>query len=210
VDAQVTREPVDRELRRRQLAKRLVVHQARTQTIFALTGLSKHQLATLRQRWRVTQEMRHRGPAPRSFAVFWSTLRLRSEAASLAVFWRVLGSMGAADVSNHIKFSAVEFGERLCDVFEIYLACFPQSELELEHLALLARGLDQGDAIAISNCTRCEAVILSDLLGMRRHICSHCQQTAATAAANPSEPAGSKDQSGSADRTDGAVQQELF
>jgi hypothetical protein len=210
VDAQVTKEPVDRELRRRQLAKRLVVHQARTQTIFALTGLSKHQLATLRQRWRVTQEMRRRGPPPRSFAVFWSTLRLRSEAAALAVFWRTLGNFVPTKVGNHTRIASVEFGERLCDVFETYLACFPKSELELEHLALLARGLDQGDAIAISNCTNCEAVILSDLLGTRRHLCSHCQQSVDAAAVTPSELDGGKDRPGSTDRTDEAVQQELF
>lgn len=41
--------PVDRELRRRQLAQRLTAHQARTGTIFLLTGLSRHQLACISQ-----------------------------------------------------------------------------------------------------------------------------------------------------------------
>lgn len=172
------KEPVDRDLRRRQLAQRLVAHQARTRTIFYLTGLSRHQMATLRRRWCVTEDMRLRGPPPRSFALFWSTLRLRSEASALAVFWRILGNISVGTGESLQKPAAVEVGERICEVFEIYLACFPRSELEIEHLVLIARGLEQGDTIAISGCTHCEAAILVDLLGRRRHLCSRCQRTA--------------------------------
>src|SRR5688500_8022123 len=116
MDARVTNGLVDRDLRRRQLAQRLVVHQARTQTIFLLTGLSRHQLATLRQRWRVTQEMRHRGPPPTSFAVFRSTLRARAEAAALAVFWRVLANVGVASGRTAGTTPAIDLGESLCQV----------------------------------------------------------------------------------------------
>jgi hypothetical protein len=178
VDTHATNGFVDRELRRRQLAQRLVTHQARTQTVFMLTGLSRHQLATMRQRWNIPQETRHRGPRPTSFAVFRSTLRVREEAAALAVLWKILASIGSFKVSAQGNSSPVEFGERLCEVFESHTACFPKSELGLEHLVLLARGLDEGDAIALSNCGNCEAVVLVDLLGPRRRLCSHCQNSA--------------------------------
>lgn len=210
MDARATKEPVDRELRRRQLAQRLVAHQARTQTIFRLTGLSRHQLATLRQRWQVTDEMRHRGPSPTSFAVFRSSVRVRAEAAALAVFWRTLVHIGAPNGRTYGTISAVEFGERLCEVFEAYLACFPKAELDLEHLLLLARGLEEADAIALSKCSRCEAVILADLLGTRRRLCSHCQRAAeaiATAQAGSDGDTGM----GTSPRGPGeGVQQELF
>jgi hypothetical protein len=188
----------------------LVAHQARTQTIFLLTGLSRHQLATLRQRWRVTQEMRHRGPPPTSFAVFRSTLRVRAEAAALAVLWRILANIGGVQSSTHRKTSAVDVGERLCEVFEAYLACFQKPELELEHLALLARGLDEGDAIALSNCTRCEAVILADLLGARRRLCSHCQQGSDAVAPISPESDLDSEPGRAAEGPSEAVQQELF
>ena len=42
-------DPDDRDLRRRQLAKRLVSHHARTQTIYSFTGYTRHRLATLRK-----------------------------------------------------------------------------------------------------------------------------------------------------------------
>jgi hypothetical protein len=210
VDAYVTREPVDRDLRRRQLAHRLVVHQARTKTIFRLTGLSRHQLATLRQRWRITEELRHRGPAPTSFKVFRSTSRLRAEAATLAVLWKTLGNVGAANSSLQRAGVMLEFGEHLCEVFEAYLACFPKTELEFEHLVLLVRGLEAADAIGLSKCGSCEAVILVDLLGARRRLCSPCQRTADAVATARVDAHETRESGASLPSTGEGVQQELF
>lgn len=210
MDASATKDTVDRELRRRKLAQRLVVHHARTRTIFLLTGLSRHQLATLRQRWRVTDEMRRRGPPPTSFAVFRSTLRAREEAAALAVHWRVLSSVSAVNGSNHKAVSTLELGDRLCEVFESHLACFPKSELEFEHLTLLARGLEEADSIALSNCSNCEAVILADLLGKRRRLCSHCQHAPDAAVLVPSVIEAGIEPNASPAGMGEAVQQELF
>ena len=204
MDSHATREPFDRELKRRQLAHRLVVHRARTQTIFLLTGLSRHQLATLRRRWRITTEMRHRGPPPTSFTVFHSTLRVRAEAAALGVFWKVLSNLRASNTGAPKKTLPAEIGENLCDVFEAYVACFPQSELEIEHLVLLVRGLDNADAIALSTCLNCEGVVLADLLGARRRLCIHCQRSS-----DGVEPH-SIEQDKPSQGTGEAVQQELF
>lgn len=200
------KEPVDRDLRRRQLAQRLVVHQARTQTIFLLTGLSRHQMATLRRRWRITEDMRHRGPPPRSFAVFWSSMRRRAEAAALAVLWCALDNVSGTSGEAINRTAAVEFGERVCDVFETFVACFPLAELELEHLVLLARALEQGDVIAVSSCTSCEAAILIDLLGRRRPLCAHCLRTASAEATRSPEAGEVRE----VDLTGDVVQQELF
>lgn len=210
MDAHVTREPVDRELRRRQLAQRLVVHQARTKTIFLLTGLSRHQLATMRYRWRIDNQLRRRGPTPTSFKVFRSTARLRAEASVLAVLWKTLGNIGTANGGTQRAATALELGEHLCEVFEAYLACFPKTELEFEHLVLLVRGLQAADAIGLSRCGSCGGVILVDLLDVRRRLCSHCQ--CAVDAVEPAridahvvgEPSASMPSTGE------GVQQELF
>lgn len=209
MDMHATSEFVDRDLRRRQLARRLVTHQARTHTIFMLTGFSRHQLATLRQRWGIPQEIRHRGPRPTSFAIFNATLRVREEAAVLAVLWKILTGTGLAKDTAPRKLLPMEFGERLCEVFEIYATCFPSSELEFEHLVLLVRGLEQGDAIALSNCSSCEAVVLVDLLGTRRRLCSHCQN-AASALVSTSQDAVSGETADPGATHRGGVQQELF
>jgi hypothetical protein len=209
MDARVTKEPVDRDLRRRQLAQRLVTHHARTQTIVLLTGLSRHQLATLRQRWQVTNEMRYRGPPPTSLLVFHSTARMRAEVAALAVFWRILANLGAPKDRSSDTASNIEFGERLCEVFEAYLACFPKAELGLEHLLLLARGLEQADAISPAKCGNCEAQILMDLLGTRRRLCTHCQKIEDAADSKRAHIDGEKSGSNHPLGDEG-VQQELF
>ena len=202
-------DPVDRELRRRHLAQRLTAHHARTGTIFHLTGLSRHQLATMRQRWRIPNEMRRRGPPPTSFAVLRSTLRTRDEAAALAVQWKVLAGVDAERSPHPKATSNVEMGERLCEVIESHLACFPHSELELEHLILLTQGLAEADAIALSACGSCEGVILADLLERRRHLCSHCQRVS-DAVALPSQSDKNGEPSRPAAGNGEAVQQELF
>jgi hypothetical protein len=178
MDANFARESIDQELRRRQLAQRLVALQARTHTIFRLTGLSRHQLATMRRRWQVTTEMRRRGPLPKSFAAFLSTQRTRDEAAALAFLWRLFASVSVTSQSNRPT-NRVETGECLCDVFDAHLASFPRATLELDHLVLLSRGVDEADVVALARCSSCDAVMLADLLGSRRRRCSHCQHAEA-------------------------------
>jgi hypothetical protein len=207
MDAHIMDDRFDRELRRRQLARRLVSHQARTQTIFELTALTRHQLATLRRRWLVMQETRHRGPSPRSFAVFFSSSRARSEAAALATLCRVFGALPSSRRANTgKKLSSVEIGEQLCEVFELYCACLPRSDFKFEHLLLLSRGLAQGDAIALESCASCQATILIDLLATRRHVCSHCLKSVGDA----SEIKGVPENADESEDQSFGVQKELF
>jgi hypothetical protein len=170
-------EQIDRELRRRQLAKRLTAHQARTQTICALTTLTRHQLTTLRQRWQVPQKERYRGPAPRSFNVFTKTLRGQAEGAALYVLCRVLGALSRAKPSpSDTLFNSVEAGERLCDVVEVCRLCFPQLKADFEQIQTLVSGAAAGERIAIANCTNCTALIIVERLSTRRRLCAHCRR----------------------------------
>src|ERR1700690_1084874 len=76
-------DPCSRYLRRIEVARRMVSHQVRTQTIVDYTNLTRHRLATLRRRWSVAEESRRRGPPPRSISVFLRPPRTRSEAAAI-------------------------------------------------------------------------------------------------------------------------------
>jgi hypothetical protein len=169
-----TKGSIDRDMRRRQLAHRLVIRKARTKTILHLTGLSRHQMATLRQRWRIGDEMRHRGPSP-TLSVLLSTSRVRAQAAALAIFWKVLQRYeNPKGFGSEAPVPVIQLGERLCDVFDWYLACFPETELELEHLIVLARGLEDPNSIALTRCSNCNAAMLIDRLAVQRRLCSHC------------------------------------
>lgn len=175
-------DPDDRDLRRRQLAKRLVSHHARTQTIYQFTGYTRYRLATLRKRWRVSPTERHRGPCPTSLSVFFRSPRARSVATAAAVICKLLGA-ARPNVDARISRHALDlgFGEQLCEVHEALQACFPDVELEFEHVMLLAIGLSKHELIDLTTCVRCGIAILSDQLSLRRRTCASCHR--------PPEPA---------------------
>ena len=167
----------DRDLRRLHLTKRLVIHSARTETIYRLTGYTRHRLTTLRQRWRVSYGARRRGPAPTSFAVFFRSASARSEAASAAAICRVFDAISAPQPGRVSRdFADLDSGERLCEVYEAFHACFPDAHLEFEQLLLLAVGLTRRDVVELTTCANCQCAILVDLLGRRRRMCSVCQR----------------------------------
>ena len=169
----------DRDLRRLHLTKRLVIHSARTETIYRLTGYTRHRLTTLRKRWRVSYGARHRGPAPTSFAVFFRSASARSEAASAAAICRVFDAISAPQPGRVSRdFADLDSGERLCEVYEAFHACFPDAHLEFEQLLLLAVGLTKRDVVELTTCANCQCAILVDLLGRRRRTCSICQRLA--------------------------------
>lgn len=175
-------DPGDRDMRRLQLAKRLVQHRARTQTIFGFTGISRHQLATLRLRWRVTQTMRHRGPSPTSFAVFFRSPLARSEGTAAAVIFALFVPPAHLHAHAHgPQFAELAAGECLCEVFEAFQACFPASELEFEHLVLLIRGIAKRESIGLQACSRCSNATLIDRLATTQQPCGPCERLAALA-----------------------------
>lgn len=164
---------IERELRRRRLATRLISHQARTQTIEELTGLTRHQLATLRRRGAVSKDTRFRGPSPSSFDVFFTSGRTRSEGAVLGLLYFAFGAAATAK-GNGASDTAVERGESLCDIHEIWHRCFPHSPIELEQLRLLGEGIARGEEVTFGYCGNCRAIILVDRLAAQRRICAYC------------------------------------
>lgn len=164
--------------RRYRLAFRLMTHQARTQTISAMTSLSRHQQETLRRRWRITEETRRRGPSPTSLERFTHSPRARAEGASLAAFCRIYGLLPLGNVSGvpRRKVLSLELGERLCDTYETYRACFPPSDLEIEELLSFVLGIAENEVIALGRCTSCSGTVLIDRLAPHRPTCAHCQR----------------------------------
>lgn len=174
---ETSEDPDDRDLRRRQLAKRLVSHHARTQTICEFTGYTRHQLATLRKRWRVSPDERHRGPSPTSFSVFFRSPRARNVATAAAVICKLLGATRpTVEERIHKRALDLDFGEQLCEVHEALQACFPDVELEFEQVMLLAVGLSSHEFIDLTTCVRCGIAVLSDQLSLRRRTCASCHR----------------------------------
>ncbi|SRR5579883_176629 len=168
-----------RDSRRYQLALRLMTHQARTGTIFAMTSLSRHQQEALRQRWGVAENTRRRGPSPTSLGRFTHSPRARSEGAVLAVFCRIYGllRLGTPAGVSRRKLLTLEFGERLCDTYEAYRGCFPWSKFEIEELLSFAIEIAKNEVIGLGRCESCSGTVIMDRLAPHRPACAHCQPT---------------------------------
>src|SRR5258708_5860756 len=117
MDAHRNDDSVAREIRRVELARRLIFHEARTQTISKLTGLSRNRLATLRRRLMVSEDARHRGPPPRSLDVFLRTSRGRTEGAAVAALFPLFKKPTSIKRST-----SLDEGEQACDIYDAYLA----------------------------------------------------------------------------------------
>jgi hypothetical protein len=168
---------IGRELRRHQLALRMIAHRARRRTICNFTGLTRERIKTLRREWQVTSKGRRRGPSPSSLSAFFRSARLRSEASVIALFCKIQGAVPTERIPKAARyFPTLERGERLCDVYEAYRTYFPDSEVNFELIVLLAIGLAEPHALELQACATCPGVIVIDLLSVKYRNCSQCEQ----------------------------------
>jgi hypothetical protein len=169
----VTDDVILRENRRSELARRLISHGVRTEIISRLTELTRNRLATLRRRLMVPNKARRRGPTRSSLNVFLGTPRARAEGAALASLCSVFEIPIEPNVSSLPKVVSLDYGERLCETYEAFCACFPKAEVELEQLILLRRSLAEGKVIRLGKCRTCKCLILVDRFDGNR-VCWHC------------------------------------
>jgi len=169
MDAHRKDDSVTRELRGFELARRLILHQVRTQTISKLTGLSRHRLATFRQRLRIPEDARHRGPPPCSLEVLLRTARGRTEGAALAALFPLFNKPTSVK-----PMTSLDEAEQLCEIYDAYLACYPQSQVQFEELMLLRKSLAKGDLIELRLCRRCKGLIMNNRSDRDRRTCWHC------------------------------------
>src|SRR5271170_328607 len=158
-----------RELRCFELARRLIFYEVRTLTISKLTGLSRNRLATLRRRLMVSEDARRRGPPPRSLDVFLRTSHGRTEAAALAALFPLFKSPASIKPST-----SLDDGEQACDIYDAYLAYYPQSNVRFEEMMLLKRSLARGDLVDLGLCRICKGLIMNHRYDRCRSTCSHC------------------------------------
>jgi hypothetical protein len=175
-------DPFGRDLKRIEVARRMVLHQARTQAIVTYTCLTRNRLATLRRRWRVPDESRRRGPSPRSLAAFLRTPNERSEAAAIVSLCVALEALPGQYSSSAVPaLPRLEIADRLCEAFEAFRTWLPNSTIEFEELLLLANELATGSLIKLSTCRGCKGAILVFRHDIPRGTCPHCDRRAAIA-----------------------------
>lgn len=167
-----------RDLRRHDLALRLIRHELRTATIVTWTGLSRTRIRRLYHSYipeGVLVALRHRGPPPTSVQVLLRSKTLTAEAAGLAglcVAMGVLPVQPLAEAAHELP--SLTAGERLCYAFELYQQLVPKPQITLEQLVLLVTALARGQQVALVHCTSCDGVMLVTLLHRHRRVCPHC------------------------------------
>jgi hypothetical protein len=169
MDAHRKDDSVIRQLRCLELARRLIFHEVRTVTIGKITGLSRNRLAALRRRLKVSEDARHRGPPPRSLDVLLRTARGRTEGAALAALFPLFKSTRSTKPST-----TLDDGEESCDIYDAYLAYYPQSNVRFEELMLLKKSLAKGDLVELGLCRLCKGLIINNRYECARSTCSHC------------------------------------
>ena len=169
----IPEDPILRENRRSELARRLILHRVRTDIISKLTGLTRNRQATVRRRLMVPDKARLRGPTRSPLSVFFASSQARAEGAALASLCSLFEIPIELNVPSMPKTVSLAFGERLCETYEAYCACFPRTEVQLEELIALRSNLADGDFIRLGKCRNCKCLILIDRFDGNRDCC-HC------------------------------------
>jgi hypothetical protein len=171
----VTDDAILRENCRAELARRLISHRVRTQMIGRLTGLTRNRLATLRRRLMIPDKARRRGPMRSSLDVFLCSARARAEGAALASLCTVFEIPIEPGIPALPEFVSLDYGERLCETYEAYCACYPTTKVELEDLILLRSSLATGEFIRLGKCRLCKCLLLVNRFAGSNE-CWHCDR----------------------------------
>jgi hypothetical protein len=151
-----------RENQRTLLARRLLLHGVRTQFITRLTDLTEDRQRTLRKRLGISGKSRLRGNPRDALTLFLSTSVARAEAAAVAALLWVFEIPIAPNVPAmpaHVSFA---FGDRLCDTYETYCACYPRTQVTLDEVIELRKKLARGDRMRLGICRDCQCLLLID------------------------------------------------
>ncbi|NHA13824.1 hypothetical protein [Thioalkalivibrio sp. XN279] len=169
---------------RRDLAVRLLRHEARTHIITRCTGFSQDQIRKLWSRYfsapgapgRVVR--RHRGRSPSSIEFFVRNPLLQAEASLLA---HVFANWGLLEILPDLSTQPVpldnelELGERFCDAFEEFRAVSPGSDISFEHAWSLLAALTERHDLLLLDCAECRAFYVQDALALDSRRCPACR-----------------------------------
>jgi hypothetical protein len=177
----VSNDRFERDMRRFNLAIRMLGQEARLRTVCLWTGLSSDRVSNLSQ-MRELKEVQHgqrrRGPSPSEVARFLTNASFRSEVDAVAgILWLEGLIPSEPIVSARRTFPNVPRGERLCASLEFFRGIVPNARLSLEQVALLLIALVEGQQWSIDCCRRCTAIVVVDRLALaRRRACEDCQR----------------------------------
>jgi hypothetical protein len=171
-----------RDIRRYELAWKLVRFDARTRTIKRWTGLSGYRIRTFYRAYAAGEPAVSgsplRGVPPTQVQFFWKSAQLKCEAAVLAGFLRAFQALPAVGDIDPDSLPSIPRGERLCRAYEEFRSLVPDTEITIEHAMLLLTELVRGEQMDLGRCLRCQVLILVDRLAITSSHCAYCAHEA--------------------------------
>jgi hypothetical protein len=202
----VSEDRYSRDLRRIQLAHRLLRHEVRTYWIRAFTHLTEGRIRNLLRSYGLATDgvHRYRGSPPRLYTQFMIPGN-HSEASALAgvaLNWHLVPEESVGNARRTLP--GLEFGEHLCEAFELFRVLVPGGTLNLDRLILLVMALAERQ-LTVGHCSDCWALILLDPLGAKRSRCVSCEKRP-----HPRQPLKGGPPGNAPPTEGGAEQQSLF
>jgi hypothetical protein len=170
-----------KDLRRLNLAQRLIQHEVRSQWIRAWTGFSDERVRRLFHAYRRTEGSvrRPRGPSPTRIASFLRSPGLHAEASAIGGLARALKVIPLPPGTGaRLERIGVEGAERLCRLFEVYRQVAPHSRFSMDQLIRLVSALSESQEFEVGHCGNCHGALLLDRLGDARRVCPACRHDA--------------------------------
>ena len=166
-----------RDLRRYDLARRMIEYEARTTTIAEWTGLTKYRIQTLfREYTQLGEHTRHRGLSPFQPAFFSRSLLHECESSALAAIELDMEIIPAQIMPEAAKWlPGLARGERLLNAFDLFRALVPETKISLEHAVLLAKELAGARSLGLRRCARCDGLMVVDRFGPLHDDCAFCR-----------------------------------
>ena len=168
-----------RDLRRYELAWKLIGFDARTRVIERWTGLSSYRIRTLYRAYAAGEPSISgsplRGVAPTQVRFFWRSAHIKCQAAILAGFLRVFNVLpkSPSEIAPEALPSLAR-GERLCRAYGEFRSLLPNSVITIEHAMLLLTELVRGVEMKLEHCTECGTLVLVDQLAIESSRCAYC------------------------------------
>jgi hypothetical protein len=171
-----------KDMRKYELARRMIAYEVRTKTITAWTGLTKYRIQTLfREYPELGKFKRHRGEPPSQPAFFSRSLLHEAESSALAT---IELEMSVIPIPSEGEFlgtlATLARGERLLNAFDLFRTLVPEPKISLEHAVLLTKELARGYTLSLHRCARCGGLMVVDRLGRTHVDCAFCRTKART------------------------------
>jgi hypothetical protein len=167
------------------VALRMILHEARTCTIKACTGLSDDRIRRLyATHFKDSGAVRRqRGKSPTRTRVYVKNLVYQSEAGTLAVLYAAFGIVRILNdgrVEQALADAPLELGRQLCLAYEAYAELHPAKHLSFERAWGLLHALVAGDELVLVTCRECQGLYVHHLLEVDVGRCPCCKLTGRT------------------------------